>query len=265
MGKSIPVAETTRTSYENFVVQCPCCKRECIFNRVSDLSTTESIAGLDTRCLNKECLQQIRIVGDSVNERHEMLIFDCCELLEHKQYMYCVLNLVQAYEMFFSLFLRVELLYKPFAVEWGQLDRLNELSEKLSKKIDKFTFHHMRKLFLWRVTAPDSPKNLDDSNEIIEDISNHFGHAEGFRIDALSDEVLRSLLRDLERVDIHKTRNKVVHKQGYRPTRDEVENALKETRRILHPLSFRLGELLGGSSLGLCDDPNWYVHLETRR
>ena len=258
MGNGVPVAEVKWASYENFIVQCPCCDREIIFNRVSDLGTIESIAGLDTRCLNETCHQEIRIVADSINERHEMLIFDCHELLKRKQYMYCVLNLVQVYEMFFSLFFRVELLYKPFAVESGQLDRLNELSEKLSKKVEKYSFYDMRKLFLWRATASDSPKNLDASEKIIEDIPNHLGHTEGCRIGAVSDEVLRALLRDLKRVDIHQLRNKVAHKRAYRPKRHEVEDAFKETRRIIFRLSSCLGQLLGPGPLGLRDDIDWY-------
>ena len=249
MRKTAPVAKMKWSSYENVIVQCPCCEGEMIFNRVSDLGTIEPIAGLDTRCLNEMCQHKIRIVSDSINERHEMLIFDCHELLKRKQYMYCILNLVQAYEMFFSLYLRVELLYKPFACENGQVDRLNELSEKLSEKIEKYSFGYMRKLFLWRVTALDSPNTLGDSEDIIEDIPNHLRHAERCRIDAVSDEVLRSLLRNLRGVIIHKLRNKVVHKQGYRPKRQQVENALKETRCILFPMSSRLG---------LRDDPNWY-------
>ena len=220
-----------------------------VFNRVSDLGTIEPIAGLDTRCLNETCQHKIRIINDSINERHEMLIFDCHELIKRKQYMYCILNLVQAYEMFFSLYLRVELLYKPFACESGQLDRLNELSGKLSEIIEKHSFYYMRNLFLWRVTASDSPNTLDTSENIIEDLPNHLRHSERHRIDALSDEVLRSLLRDLSRVVIHKLRNKVVHKQGFRPKRQQIESALKETRCILFPMSSRLG---------LRDDPNWY-------
>jgi hypothetical protein len=46
-------------------------------------------------------------------------------------------------------------------------------------------------------------------------------------------------------------RNQVVHKSAYRPTLDEVNDALKETREILFPL----GQLLDIRS----DDLNWYM------
>lgn len=44
-----------RTSHENFVDKCPWCHTESIFNRISDLHTTEPIMGRSVRCLNIEC------------------------------------------------------------------------------------------------------------------------------------------------------------------------------------------------------------------
>ena len=125
---AIPDAECMRPSYENFVAECPWCRRESIFNRASDLKTFEPIAGRDVSCLNAACGKLFRILGDSVNSPHEMLIFDCYELLDRKHYMNAVLSLAQAYETFFSLFFRVE--YKPFGAD-PDLDRLNKLEEAL--------------------------------------------------------------------------------------------------------------------------------------
>ena len=105
MTDIIPIAKNKRPSYENFVADCPLCGHECIFNRASDLHTFEPIGGLNVTCLNGLCAKTFRLVSDSVNERHEMLIYDCYELLERKHYMNCILSLAQAYEVFFSLFL----------------------------------------------------------------------------------------------------------------------------------------------------------------
>lgn len=102
MANVIPIAEKMRTDYENFVAVCPSCGHECIFNRASDLCTFEPIGELNVSCLNEECRKPFRLVGDSVNEPHEMLIYDCYELLEHKHYMNCILSLAQAYEVFFQ-------------------------------------------------------------------------------------------------------------------------------------------------------------------
>ena len=78
---AIPIAKNMRPSYENFVADCPWCGYECIFNRASDLHTFEPIGGLNVTCLNGLCAKTFRLVSDSVNERHEMLIYDCYELL----------------------------------------------------------------------------------------------------------------------------------------------------------------------------------------
>ena len=248
----IPIAEKRRTSYENFVAECPSCGHECIFNRASDLCTFEPIAGLNVSCQSEKCHKPFRLVSDSVNERHEMLIHDCYELLERKQYMNCILNLALAYETFFSLFLRVELLYKPFAVDPGQLDRLNLLSKKLENKIKRYTFHPMRALFLWQITKQRSAATFDEAEEIIKAFPGDSKSPEDSEIEALSDAKLIPLLKALRDTTIHELRNNVVHKQAYRPTREEVKDSLKETRSILFPLTNRLR---------LHDDPNLYLYM----
>ena len=207
-------------------------------------------------CLNEKCGKPFRLVGDSVNERHEMLIFDCYELLKRKQYINCILNLALAYETFFSLFLRVELLYKPFAANPDQLDRLNRLSKKLENRIKTYTFHSMRALFLWQITKQRSAATFDEAEETIKALKKKNKPAYPDRppkdseIEALSDAKLIPLLKALRDTTIHKLRNSVVHKRAYRPTREEVEDSLKETRCILFPLTYRLR---------LHDDPNWYM------
>ena len=248
MGHGIPIAEMKHCNYENVIATCPYCDCDIIFNRVSDLDTTDPIDGLDTRCLNEKCRQEFRITNDSINERHEMLIFDCHDLLKRKQYMYCVLNLVQAYETFFSLYLRVTLLYKPFASD-RRLEKLNNLSERLSQKIKRHPFDAMRKLFLCLVTKQISPIDLDASETIIQTIPSRLSCIPDYAIDAVSDTRLRALLKIVEDVRINKLRNKVVHKEAYRPKLHEVESALSETRRVLFPLSHHFK---------LRDEINWY-------
>jgi hypothetical protein len=251
MGDVIPIAKKRCTSYENFVAECPSCGHECIFNRASDLRTFEPIGGLNVSCLNKSCGKPFRLVSDTVNEPHEMLIYDCYELLERKHYMNCILSLAQAYEVFFSLFLRVELLYKPFAADPDpDLADLNRLSEELGEKIKEHTFGRMRALFLQQITARHSPTNLGEAAAIIAAFPAHPGEPKDSAIEALRDAKLIPLLKALKATTVHTLRNRVVHKQAYRPTRDQVEAALEEARSILFPLT---------SCLGLHDDVNWYM------
>jgi hypothetical protein len=247
----IPLASKKRTSYENFVAECPHCGRESIFNRASDLHTFEPIAGRDVSCLNVPCGKPFRIVGDSVNNRHEMLIYDCSELVERKHYMNCILSLAQAYEVFLSLFFRVELLYKPFGADPNlDLTEMNRLDEELQKKTKEHTFLRMRALFLRHMVTGRSPKNLSESAGVIAALPDRPGEPEDAAIKGLSDAKLVLLLMALKATKINTLRNRIVHKQAYRVTREEAESALRETRSILLPLSHRLQ---------LYDDINWYM------
>jgi len=248
---NIPIASKKRTSYENFVAECPWCGKESIFNRASDLHTFDPIAGRDVPCQSTDCGKPFRIVGDSVNSRHEMLIFDCYELAERKHYMNCILSLAQAYEVFFSLYFRVELLYKPFGADLDQeLTELNRISENLHAKIKKHTFAPMRALFLQHMVTRQSPKNLVEAEAIVAALPEQPGDPKDAAIENLGDAKLVPLLKSLKTTSIHTLRNNTVHKQAYRPTRDEVETAIKETRSILFPLT---------SHLQLYDDINWYM------
>lgn len=247
----IPVCGKKRTSYENFVAECPWCGKESIFNRATDLRTFEPIDGRDVSCQSVDCRKPFRIVGDSVNNPHEMLVFDCYELIDHKHYMNSVLNLAQAYEVFFSLFFRVELLYKPFSADRDQgLDELNRILHVLKDRIKDHTFASLRALFLRYVVAQQSPKNLAESEAMITGFPERPGDPKDADIESLGDTTLVSLLKALKGTSINTLRNNIVHKQAYRPTREEVEAALDETRSILFPLT---------SHLQLYNDVNWYM------
>jgi hypothetical protein len=247
----VPVAKKKYASYENFVAECPWCCKEIIFNRASDLRTFEPIGGRDVLCLSTDCRQPFRIVGDVINSPHEMLIFDCYELVERKHYMNCILSLAQAYEVFFSLFFRVELLYKPFgAAPRQKLADLNRLSDKLYGKIKKYAFTDMRALFLEYMVAGRSPKNLNEAAEVVAAFPDCPREPKDAAIKRLGDAKLVPLLKAVKATSIHTLRNRVVHNQAYRPTREEVEEAIKETRSVLFPLT---------SHLQLYDEINWYM------
>ena len=256
----IPNATETHATYENFIAKCPFCSHYCTFNRASDLCTFRPIIGLEVRCLTNECQACFRLTNDSVNERHEMLIFDSRELLSRKQYMYCILNLAIAYESFFSLYLRVELLYKPYVADpqssSKKLEQLNALSQELQEKTKRHTFQTMRALFLRRMIDQQSVASLCDATRIIDANIDHPLDVSNSDIEALkySDAALIQLLKDLNRTKIHELRNRVVHRGAYRPTREEAEECLDETESILFPLTGRLQ---------LHDDLNFYVSERT--
>jgi len=253
---STPYAKKKQTSYENFVAECPWCWQESIFNRATDLKDLTPILFRTVSCLHQDCGRPFNINGDSVNSAHEMLIFDCHELLRLKHYMSCILTLAQAHEVFFSLFLRVELLYKPFAADSDKdIDHLNRLAETLERKVRDHTFGRMRTLFLRQLLAGISPKSLGEAEAAIaalEDRPKEPAHAE---LEALPDKQLVFLLKAVKGTAINRLRNQVVHKRAYRPNRDEAETALQESRSVLFPLTHRLH---------LRDDINWYMALKNR-
>ncbi len=248
---NIPVAEMKRASYENFIVDCPWCGKEIVFNRASDLKTFELILGKNTSCLNNDCKKPFRIVGDIINNPHEMLIFDCHELIEKKHYMNCILTLTQAYEVFFSVFFRVEFLYKPFSLSSNQnYAELNRISEKLHNKIKKYTFDPLRALFLQCIVTEQHRGSLTAAENTIDNLPNRPQIPSDEIINNLDEIKPTSLLLDLKSTNINILRNKVVHKSAYRPTREEAESALEETRNILFPLTYQLN---------IHDDINWYT------
>ncbi len=239
-----------RTTYENFVVDCPACGKEIVFNRASDLGTLEPVADLRVSCLDRACGKPFCITGDSVNEAYEMLVFDSYELRDRKHYMGCILNLAQAYETFFSLFLRVELLYKPFgAGSERNLDNLNRIADDLYKKTKKLAFAHMRRLFLQHVVTHPSPMSAAKAAIVVAALPGSPCDPKDVEIDALGDPNIVPLLIAIKKATINTLRNRVVHHRGYRPTRLEVEEALEETTSILFPL---------GQHLDLHDEINWY-------
>ena len=250
----IPIVRIRHANYENVIADCHWCGHECTFNRASDIGTFEPIWGRDIQCLNESCQKPFRIISDNANERHEMLVFDCQQLLERKQYMYCILNLTMAYEMFFSLFLRVELLYKPFVMDPNpklseNLNRMNILSKKLDSKTRRWAFDRMRRVFLSEVTDQRPVPDLGVSKVRIDSLKSP--DTPDYKIKALNDARLRPILISLKRTDINKVRNSVVHKRGYRPTSSEARKYLEETRSVLLSLS---------RHINLHDDLNYWIN-----
>ena len=250
----IPYATEMRSTHENFIARCPRCGFENIFNRASDLKGFRPIAFKIVTCLGTDCRQPFAINGDSIGPAFEMLVFDCYELLERKHYAYCVLILAQAFEAFFGQYLRVELLYRPFALEEDRdIKRFNHLAGRLHEKVKDLSYWDMRNLFFRCVLKRTHPKSLREAEAVID--ARDFGLRRSRAPDKgelqnVGNQPLSALLTELLSCQVHELRNRVVHKMAYRPTLDEVNAALEETRRILFPLA---------RILEVRHDVNWYV------
>lgn len=255
----IPQGKDMKSTYENLIASCPWCGRENIFNRASDLKGFDRIDYLEVLCLFADCAKPFFLKDDLIHPAYEMMIYDCYELLERKHYAYCILNLAQAFEVFFTQYLRVQLLYKPFGSGRDKdIERLNELIELLYSKMENFTFHVMRNLFFYRVLNASQPSSFHEAEKIINGFPDKppCPSDEDIRNASISaDKRIWELLLRLKSCKVPQTRNRVVHKRAYRPTLNEVKDALKETREILFPLA----QALKVQS----DDVNWYMRQRT--
>lgn len=251
--EEILYSKITNPTYENFIAICPYCNFKNIFNRVTDLKDTNPIDFRTVKCLSEKCEKSFNINGDLVSPAHQMLIFDCYDLLKEKKYSYCILNLAQAFEVFFSLYLRIKLIYKPFAIqrEETRLNELNEILNSLYDAIKNYPYLKIRNIFINAVLSNQSNNSLEESKTFIENITNLTTEPKNDLIGNVSDKLLKPLLIKLKNYKIHELRNKVVHKDAYRPTLEEVEKAINETREIVLGLSARLDAKY--------DDINWYL------
>jgi len=122
----IPYSRRVDSTYENFIADCPKCGARNTFNRASDLRTFRPIAFRTVTC--QTCRGPFNINRDAINPAHEMLLLGCFASVERKEYMQCVLSVAQAYEVFFSHFMHVQLIYRAYAHEGSDdLERLNRL------------------------------------------------------------------------------------------------------------------------------------------
>jgi hypothetical protein len=257
----IPQGTNMRATYENIAICCPSCGRENIYNRASDLKNVpQPVTYAVVSCSFADCAESFSLSGDSANPAYEMLILDCCELLERKHYSYCILNLAQAYEVFFSQYVRVELLYRPFAADFGKneadIRKVNSLGRVLYETIRHFAFHPMRNLFFNLVLDKNRPSSLREAEGVICTLRSRSkkeipSDEEIRNATVSSDGQVREILVRLKSCSAPDLRNDVVHKSAYRPTLNEVNCALKEAREVLFPLAHLLNIRI--------DDVNWYM------
>lgn len=109
----------------------------------------------------------------------------------------------------------------------------------------------MRSLFLELVANGTAFTRLADAEAWIDSLMpNARPKPPKSLIEAMPDLRLQSLLLRLYDSDIGTFRNRVVHKDAYRPTREEAEDALNHATELLHPLT---------TLLRLRGDASWYM------
>jgi hypothetical protein len=257
---NIPFVWLIERGYENVVAICPFCQKKIVFNRRSDLDALSPITYKTVQCLNPECKKVFLIKGDIINQAYEILIFDCEKLKGEKRYSACILNLAQSLEMFFTLYLRVYLLYKPFANERTS-DRtyLNKVDAMLTKKIKGFAFSGMRALFLnhiilTKVLMKRNAISLKESEAILHQL--HTNNPSRDLLLQVPDPNLAEQLIRVVDTKIDTMRNNVVHKSGYRPSLKEADAALLEARQLVYGLLPFLSPLVDSVNAYFLDIPS---------
>lgn len=233
--------------YENVFAVCPHCQQEIIFNRISDLKTTEPIGGREVVCLLPACAKPFRIVGDSINEAHDMILQRGGGLLDRKRYMECVTQTCQAYEMFFNLHLYAELVYRPFGKVRGvaALDAVNERSKNLYQAIRKFAFQDMRNLTLSVAVQADHTRPFDAAEAAafiaaIPKKPNRPTEPSDEAIGAIPGKGIAEQFLRIKKSKINQERNEVAHGRAYRPTRERAEGLFSEACQTLLPMTYAL-------------------------
>jgi hypothetical protein len=237
------MGEIKSKDYETITAQCDECGSLSIVNRVDDIGDPGPYdSGCYVGCT--ECGRTFWVYGDAIDPAYELLLFDAEEHMRAKHYILCVTSLAQAWEMFFATFVYSNYLYRPYhrnVRHPEERERFEGLADQLGDAIWNFTFDQLRNVLVNTVVEGVRPRTLDESEVAIARIKgDDFGQRPAkARVDALSNSSVRAVLLQLQELRIGELRNRVVHKDAYRPRRWEVEVCSDEIR-VLYRAKGRL-------------------------
>jgi hypothetical protein len=237
-------------TYETISAACTICGQLSVYNRVSDLGTCEPIDSLEVTCQNESCRRRFFVTGDLINPAHEMLLYECRSFLDRKRFMQCVLGVSQAYEVFFNHFMYVELLYRPAARDPNPMLGFPRVSAALFKRLKRFPFERLRRTFLKMAAERASIASLAQAEQLIGRLPDRPDPPDA-AIEAVTDAELKALLVGVRDTSVNQLRNRVVHREAYRPTFQEASDVFSEATVLIGRL---------GSKLRLRGDANWYLN-----
>lgn len=118
---------------------------------------------------------------------------------------------------------------------------VNKLLKSLQSTIGGLTFEKLRNVFLNWVVNELEISCLADSAAKISTLKEYGKNPPGEEnLKKGSNSTLVDLLIKLKNCEVNKLRNKVVHKEAYRPSGEEVEDAIKQVRELLVKISRHL-------------------------
>jgi hypothetical protein len=256
------MAHIEDADYETLTVTCDHCKVKLLLNRRDDLSDFSAISGRSLICFACDC--DFWITGDVVNTAYEMFIFAADGHSESKHYMLAVMSLAQAWEIFLATFAYSNFAYRPFWNEGRQgaaLAELNRCQETLGRAIRNFNFRNLLNLTAHTIVRHLHPRTLAESESMIETIERDSLHRDPSEaeISTISDTDVREAVQRLRNLQVAELRNKVGHKEAYRPSADEIVACREEEIIFLHYVRdlFGIGEF-DEFGAGVVETPRWF-------
>lgn len=235
------MVDDIRWDYEAARLTCSRCGMAQVFHRGDDIGDFGPIDGKEVAC--SECGTAIWLSGDWVFPPEQFLLMEANRLIAEKRYMSAVLLSAQSYEVFGARFLREVLVDAPTKAEAPVPDgetlsaRLNRRMEKLSDHIGKLTWEPLQKAV--RKVVAGYPRILGVNPDCIVETALGSGNrnvaADGDPIET-SPEFLAVWMRNTSRRPGQPAnlRNKIVHKEAYRPSGEEARFCLSEVNWMLH-------------------------------
>lgn len=199
-----------KAGYENIYVDCPHCEQENTYNRISDLSTVEPIDRMDNiEC--EHCKRDYSIFRDEIQEaKYKWFLVETEILKQRKNYMLYVLYLCQACETFFEQAIINKKLDRNKKLRYGDGHLNCQKYNQELKNLNKASIYNL---------CGDGPKKTRFKKAAFDNLRKVFLH----EFDSKGNQKVDDALDVIRGTKIHELRNKVVHKNAYRPTLTEIE------------------------------------------
>lgn len=201
------------------------CGKEITLSRVDDLDG----AGAEYLAQCPECGQKLRITNDTLNSLPKQLLYEAQDLLDQKRAILAVTAICQAYEVYFSWFLRKRLVYDRFAkkvpLKASDLHELNRDVEALHKAIGNWSFAKLRRAFL-EVAQRNAVYGRQEYFYAIKQ-----GYEPEEEVELIVGENAR--LKKFKSLNVNEDRNRCVHHTAKRLKSEQVSAHLQEAERLL--------------------------------
>ncbi len=237
------------STYENYTVDCPICKQRNLYNRISDIKSIGMAMGKNVIC--NYCHKPFIIQTDKVNELYEYFIDECDELMKQKRYMQCIILLCQACEAFIMKCIEIQLLWKPyrngiFGLDNNKYKLFEEFYKLIHDKFLKFPYKKEVNIFIDIYCNNLIFKNQDEIRKYIEIYIDDIKELKDNDIIYRPNEIQSNILLEIKKFDINNIRNKIIHKEAFRPRYDDVIYYRENVKRLINKVIevFELKDLM---------------------